>query len=253
MRRLLGKTALFAALATALSLSAGLSRASANVVDVTFTGTVDFVSYDGRNLFGGGGQPPGGFFDGETYTSTFVFDTTQGANGSSPGESYAFGGSEDGFLGPLVSATVTLNGHTENVPGTYFNEIFGGPSGGGGNELFFDAKDFATTNFGTTQDESKVVLSGTSGTIPTSINGPLTYTLAGGDLGTANFTSEENFGNFGDISTYVTANLTGLTIQEVASATPEPATWAMLLLGVGVTGAALRAARGKPDRAPAAA
>ncbi len=70
-----------------LALLLGGSSASAAIVRVTYTGTVSF-GYDQTGVFGA----PDAYLTGESYTVSYVFDTTRGFVHASPTQNYTNGG-----------------------------------------------------------------------------------------------------------------------------------------------------------------
>jgi hypothetical protein len=203
------------------------SAASADIVSLTYTGTVSSVSStlgqqvssptDGLNLFGGGN------LTGDNFQVVFTFDTSKGTLTTSPGAQSLSdtGNGVTAFLPTLI----TINGFTQSL-----TDGTGGlaqTSGGGLNDTVSSAGFAANIHFG----------------IGTDINAtPVSPALL-----TTDFTTSINCGNgcggfgtfhlglatgFEDISFDPTGGAvafdetTGLT-----SAVPEPSTWAMMVLG----------------------
>lgn len=112
----------------ALLISAGCfslwhsaAPASAAVMKAVYTGTVSGGG-DGLNLFGLG---TGSVLDGLAYTSTFIYDPeTPGAvRESTPGfQDYVYGGDAYFVPSPMLSASITINGHTHYVMGHYVSQ-----------------------------------------------------------------------------------------------------------------------------------
>jgi hypothetical protein len=225
----------------AVSLSA--TSAQAALIDLTWSGTAN--GFDGAGLFGA----PGGIL-GASYVATYRFDTDISftANATNGTEDVT-GGSF--FLparpSPLVSASLTINGMTVSNNGLfdsqYFRangqgqsnvstlaqrEITGNPAPFGG-ELFQRVFRFNNDSYG-----------GPSLTEP----GVFDFTAADNPGGNFSFFNRDALGN-------VDGGVTGLSIipeHLVIAAVPvtqpggvpEPAAWALMIMGFGLAGAALR-------------
>jgi hypothetical protein len=107
---------------TAVGLLAGISNASADVVTVTWTGTVyDTSATDTNGYFGGGN------IAGDAFTATLVYDT------ATPGSVLSLGSANqvlsggtvyasqpvNGLVSPVQSASLTINGQTLSWTGVY--------------------------------------------------------------------------------------------------------------------------------------
>ena len=226
----------------ALSLCGTVLPASAALVDVTFTGSIIFVSYDSgiTPIFVPAGLAPTSSFDGMPYAANFVFNTDLGSSASSATGFSVEGGSSTGFTDPLVSASVTVNGVTENIPGLYDSELTlcssSCPSTAAGSLTLY-ASDYSNggPTGSTTNNRTYLVI---DGAFPSSITpGSFTFTPSSG-VGYISLSTAANSGNGTVVDTYFEASLTTATVT-VAASVPEPSTWAMMLIafaGLGFAG-----------------
>ena len=96
----------------------GVSQASAAIMDVTYTGTVN-SGIDTLGVFGGGSLV------GLSWVATYTFDTSLGYLNSSSSKNDVYGGSKFGTTSPVLSSMITINGVGKAVGGSYFGEDFG--------------------------------------------------------------------------------------------------------------------------------
>lgn len=193
--------------------SAIAAPASANIITFAYNGKiVDGVDTSG--LFGA----PGADLTGDHILAVFVFDTALGLRG-------AFPGTTDSLIGgtavpgsppsPLVSATITINGESTTIGG----DLLASALTNGGQ---FNASEAV-------QDNANFVSAFVySMSAPASLDTPFTPQGSGG----------------GSFNIDRVDALSGP--REVATADfsiPEPATWAMMLMGLGGVGAAVRRVR----------
>ena len=206
------------AMAALIAILGFVSPASATLVDVTYWGTVH-SGYDKTGVFG----PAGADLSGDSYVANYVFNTALGIITNEPGWQGAQGGSffsptnpagPNFAASPLVSASVTINGHSVNIGGSYISEIAGGPGGGG-------EAAYAETTYSESWDTIDP-----NPAFPSSITGPFTYDIPA-FAGTAGFFVIATDGENAQATIY---SLTRLTIEPV-EAVPEPSTWAMMLIG----------------------
>lgn len=210
------------AVASALGLAVS---AKAEIVTVTYQGTVASGS-DGVGVFGAAGAD----LVGDSFTAVYtVNDTLSPVAANDPGQlSLSEGGSELGD-GATVSATVTIKGVTVQIDGSYFSEAFQ-----------------STINYGVAQVYEKATSGTASGeSVDSSIysysdpwlansdyHAPFSYTVQPG---------VSAYGTFYDSGSGSTTNLSLVpTSVTIADAVPESATWAMLILGLGMIGFAAR-------------
>lgn len=212
--------------AAALTLSAGcVVSANAAILVATYTGTVtgggDYVGV----VFGA----PGTNLVGDSYVATYTINTANGIlHDLLPSEEYLVGGSYYGASSLPVSATITINGYTQSVTGNYQSEIL--TYSGGTIETAYD---LSTGNIYSRAyidlDQQNVRTTTVFDTIPlTNVN----------NNGTVSFVTEDTITN--TLSAYAMLTLSGPGTFQITSDAPEPATWAMMLLGLGAVGAAMR-------------
>jgi hypothetical protein len=221
--------------ATLAILSAGLlglsSPGFADTISITFTGTVfSPVVLDQTNIFGGAAF-------GDPFSETLVFNT---AIGSTTGSADMLTFSGAGATSPLVSESVTINGHTAptTITGSYSASLFicSSCSSGGKGEINFDVED-KSDNGATNSDNSiRGYITTGVGNIASPIPSPFNAITAG-DTGVAYvqfYTTSDNPQLGTEIDTNIEGLLTGLSLSSVG-AVPEPSTWVLSLLGfVGV-------------------
>jgi hypothetical protein len=193
--------------------------AGAQTITTTWTGTVTSGS-DLRNYFGGGSMV------GKAFTATYVF------NGAA-GTTVIGAGGEHSLQNALVSASLTINGLTYNysLPSITYSELYADQA----------------SSFSTTSSMAKI-----------SIDAYLSNSVY--DIFSAPY-ANESFANYsgnvsnalGNSGVFVWAsglnnrlNLRNTTYTiSTTAAVPEPATWAMMMLGFGAVGASLRYRRRK--------
>jgi len=157
--------------------------------------------------------------------------------------------------GPNESVTGTVNSYQSDVGGEAVGPV-ASPGGGSFISIFGNGEYSIDLNAGVTvfsfllggldsynrlvlsfADASQIILDGKAiiGQPPAAgtnygDTGRVTYQISGSTLTNAAFSSSQN----------------SMEIDEIAVAVPEPATWAMLLLGFGIAGSALRRSRRRP-------
>lgn len=189
-----------------------LSPASANIVTMTFTGTVT-SAYDDIGLFGIVVPCCGNTtYNGDSYVAKFVFDTSLGSGNFSniPGGITLNGGA--------LSATVTVNGHTV-ATGV-------GPS----SSLNYDPTNFLNdgaqvTDFTPTGGNTNFTLAENFFPDPTiSLSGLFFATIP-------NPPPANSSTDCCSVDIVASDTITSVTITDISSAVPEPSTWAMMLIG----------------------
>ena len=212
----------------ALGVSAACATsADAAILVATYTGTVG-DGYDPAGLFG----EPGGQLGGDTYVVKYIIDTTKGGYFDLlPSFDQVLGGTYFGFSSP-VSATVTINGITQSIGGNYVGIAFASPS-------LPRTYDEADDHFGGDIDTYDQVYISQDDVGSAGINYtlPLTNVYNNGNLQFSAYNTDSYY-------LYAYADLNSLGTVQI-TALPELATWAMMLLGVGMIGGGIRMARSR--------
>jgi hypothetical protein len=190
----------------------------------------------------------------------YTFDTSLGVTGSSPTQSYAYGGAAYGAASPALSTTVTVNGFTQALRGgSYPGLIYDYPghiygyNDGGLSEQYHIAQFETLTGIVFTDNNTTNHIANFDASLPASITTPFSHDVTSNDTtyyGRFQFyTRDYNTGTVVE-NTYGEVNLSNLTV-ELASAVPEPSTWAMMILGF--AGVGFAAYRRKNKVGPSAA
>jgi hypothetical protein len=215
------KSATLGLLLTAAFLQVSALSASADIVSVTYNGTISSVSSsvggvnsstDGLNLFGGGNLA------GDNFSVVFTFDTSKGTlTGDSANQSLRSPGTA------FSPTSITINNQTQLLTETTLGGV-------------------ASTGF----DGVLETVGGTSAGFQAGVSfsigtGGINATAVSAPLFTDNFTTSIPCGN--GCGGFGTFNLGGEDIEfapleaiaqngsSVTSAVPEPSTWAMMILG----------------------
>lgn len=234
----------FAAAAAAICVLAGASAASATVGVATFTGTLGF---NGDNAAATGLFGPAA---GAAFIAVYTFDTALGYHELVPGNREVnYGGSVYPLDTPILSASLTINGVTRAFSGSVYgnaqtfnhgdrDEILWVATGADGSQLL---------NY--FQTAPGVMGGDFSRSFDVSPSGP----YAPGGIPNVNFLG--NYGRFtlnGQNDVYLKATHLTVEMQLAPTASvPEPATWAMMLMGFGGLGTLLRRRRAGAFAAPA--
>ena len=90
-----------------------LSPASAEIVTLNYTGIVQLAFGSDTSLVG------------DTYTATYVFDTSVGIYNQTPTQNYidVYGGSSYGAPSPLLSESITINAESEVLTDPSYGEL----------------------------------------------------------------------------------------------------------------------------------
>jgi hypothetical protein len=209
--------------AAALAAAAGLcAPASATIVNAEWTGTITF-GFDALGIFG----PADADLSGLEFTADFLYDTSLGTTlYSSPTGTWLEGGPgvASGGQSPISKASMTINGFTS----TFVPDLVGQIIATNGqpnivNEIFDNAESSVGEQILLDMSNS---FSQISGSIPGTIDVPLTYTLGPNDTGGGNAL----FGGGPDSFNLSPVTVT-YTIPSIGPGVPEPATWAMILVG----------------------
>jgi PEP-CTERM motif len=219
----------------ALYAAAGLALAapaSAYVMVATFTGTVGPMTFTGGAAF----APAGVSLTGDPFTAVYVFDSDATGVVATPTSLDVKGGICCLNFAPISSALLTINGVTEQLGHDPSTQAFD-------SEIRYDAG-AGTVFFQSGRNsgiDSNLIFNMIGTGIPLSLSTPFTLTQDAG----SSFFRWQDF-SFGiDRAQLIPTSLT------VVRAVPEPATWAMMLLGFFGLGAALRRRHAVSRRGPA--
>ncbi|MHB8284791.1 MAG: PEP-CTERM sorting domain-containing protein [Caulobacteraceae bacterium] len=224
-----------------LAAAAGLFLAATSThalaaQDIAFYQGVVTSGYDLTGLFGAAGAS----LAGDKYTEYFYIDTSKGFSVTSSSSLMTMGGSAFGASAP-VSATITINGHTETITGAYSDLARTGYNAATGRDEIYDsAQDYTSTATGMTNNSiSGGVYATKSALIPDHYDG---YNLAVDntsvfDLASAFSFHTTTFSGSDVVDTYGTLQAT--------SAAPEPSTWLLMIAGIGGIGLIFRQAKRK--------
>lgn len=223
---------LFAAGVAAAGLLAAMPAAAA-VKIAKYSGIVR-NGYDQTGVF----AAPGSDLTGYSWVATFTYDRALGGNQDTDGVTLdlSFGGPGNGGGGsPIISSTITINGVTRSIAGSW--------SGLVSTDTSPAVKHYAHDNSddGTTYTYHYTIIfafpAGAPGSLDQSF-GPVAAAGAVGnvdwqtyDLATRRYT-ERAYADFGHEVVY-----------SVGNAVPEPASWALLIAGFGLVGVTLRRRR----------
>jgi hypothetical protein len=219
------------ALACAAMALLTASPVAALVRTVTYSG--QFASgLDVTGIF----LPAGSDLSGHAYAAAFTYDTNLGSIRSATATyDIIYGGDGFGGVSPLIDATLSINGTTRHVSGS-------------SSAVFRTIEAEAITSSAIHQVESNgiqysghIAGAGNASTAAASLDSnvaasPFGSTTFGAgsfqfyvyDLGASQYL-ERAYGNFASTGTF-----------SVTGGVPEPASWAMLITGFGLTGTALR-------------
>jgi hypothetical protein len=225
-----------AAAVAAVGMLSGAGQAAAAIMLARYEGAV-LSGYDTANVFGLSGD-----LTGASYVATFTYDTSRFTAHDLVDEPDFWFEAIYGELAdtPIRSFSLLINGHTDTVTfgpdATYsqaqqytYHDEYGDRLGS-----FLQGND-SSTNF-----LSNVVLSATT-VAPHTLAEP--WSGAGPDARPSEGVFvRQTFGPKGLLSAYeIRGRPTQLTVS--AAAVPEPAAWALMILGFGAAGAMLRRAR----------
>jgi len=186
------------------------TSAFADIVTVTYTGTVIGTDYSG--YFGTAGTD----ISNSNFTATYVFDTN--LSGAYQGQSYIYGGSSYPAPSPAISAALTIDGYTFNLPdvstSSYFSQLTAQNTG-----LF---NSFAqVTPVGADTLYSSIYTQDPNAPAIASFSAPFSYTYVAVGL-----SNNQSAFYFGSDSLELFSQAVTLT-----DAVPEPSTWVMMILG----------------------
>ena len=213
--------------------------ASALVMTATYTGIVTRGS-DYTDLFGVTnryrGDPSIGDLSGQSYSAVYVYDALLGYP---VGDEYSKSRRWPylGYSNPLISADITINGVTVNIlsdSNAVFNQF--GPIESDRN---FGNYTFYNRQSGNIQGEMRNIFR--SSTVPVGLH----RNFDGDAESVRDYDSSlriMEYGNLGVVNKLVFGDLRveHLNISGELAPIPEPATWALLILGFGFCGVAIR-------------
>lgn len=221
-----------------LLLAGGLTvqPASAATILITYTGTVN-SGMDTTGVFGAAATDLTGKAFTSVYTLNYPTFGVADINGSNSHETY--GGALFNNASPL-SAQITINGVTKSLSGAFsgdhFLQTFPNPVSSISDQAITDGQNII----------SNLIQSPVNGVVNSlNFSVPVSYNVKSGDYAAGGFylshlsdfyQVEDATGNFNTLSVNV----------ESVGAVPEPATWALLLMGFGMVGATLRIRRREP-------
>jgi len=196
------------------------SNASANIVQVTYSGTV-IAGSDSTGLFGTINTSVSAYV-GETFVATYVFDTSRATgifSKTSADQNYVYGGDDFFNLSPATSAQITVHGNTYSFNPVSYSQLSGTAASVATNMQTA----YARNHVNDTLLDSYIRANDLGPyTVPVSISGDFVYHVLPGQTA---------IGSFITAGTYVTATLDTLTISGITTAVPEASTWAMMILG----------------------
>jgi len=217
--------------------------ASAASYLITYEGTV-YDSNDMTGVFGGSGSS----LDGMAYTAVYTLTLPMaGVLTNDDGRSAsARGGSVYGVPSPM-SGSLTINGVTQTISG--YTYAYAGIENGLNNGGTFDQLLLKTQDKGNNSpsDEihydyflNNVIFSFKNDFIHnTDLTAPLTYDVQSNDSSGGYFYEYADFGNIATKQVTGRFTPTRVTIA-VAPGVPEPASWALLIVGFGLIGQSMR-------------
>ncbi len=199
-------------------------EASATQLVMTFTGTATSIA-DPTNMLG---LAPG--VTSAAFVDKFTFDLSTPGAFSTPTQT--FGGSNFGIPSPLVGSELTINGHTINFLGGHSDQAYYGPmSSGLGVEAFLGPGFTGPYYF------NHVVLT-------TALATTLDVPFSAPGVGLGGFQICPDAASCSTVSQLLAGNFSPATYEaRIPASAPEPATWALSVLGLGLAGAAMRRAR----------
>jgi hypothetical protein len=215
---------------------------------ITYEGTV-YDSEDRTGVFGGSGNS----LDGMDFTAVYTLTPSPEAVTGGDGATYAYirGGSVQSAPS-VVSAKLTINNITKEVSGDYISEAWAyNAYGGSFDEILYASQDrwnvsnqininSISTLIGSYSDN---FISSTDYAQHLNYNPPVVTNWGGGFL----FKSYTSTSDGPAFDIYAAGNFlpTSVTIAPLAAAVPEPATWALTILGFGLVGGVMRRQRRK--------
>ena len=230
-------------------IGASLHGAAARAATITMTVSGTVLSGEAQTgVFG----PANTNLTGESFSLVYLFDPTSGDQTTTVTQDHLFGGSAYS-LPTIGSGTLDLNGNIDNVGivGAYISDTL--LSNDGTTSYISANAEYQSASYPITVDDFvNFFVSSPSATFPTSFASNFSYSPVAGDSSGGAFQVYVVDARGGTANAY--GQLEPTSISEVYTVPiPEPATWAMMLIGVGMIGAGMRLARRKNDSALTAA
>lgn len=213
--------------AFALAITAAPAAAAVRIAH--FAGTL-VSGLDQTGLFG----TPGADLAGAAITASYRYDTALGLRNSNPGVSEeVFGGSYFGISSPVTNTRITINGISHDIASLTTSTAFTSLGFG----IAFDSYDFEDNALFQTANGAGnfdvTTLAGFPSALDTLV-APRAVTLSNSYFQFTTFDKVnlvQSVRSYGEWEASATFSVT---------AVPEPASWALLLIGFGLVGGALR-------------
>jgi hypothetical protein len=226
-------------LAAVFALVSFASSASAAIYDYTFTGTiVGSNSTDALGLFGTAGAS----LSGDAFQIVYTLNTANAGETNNAGTISELGGGAIWQSVSLGSAVLTINGTNFTVAGTQDSDAY--VYGNSGCCLELDWADLTADKNGIPSEiQLTQQATNNSGAIPSQVASAFALSTGSGTSFSGNLDIVE-LGQYASLAEYLTLDATNLTVVDPPSGSisgvPEPATWAMMLIGFGLVGLRLR-------------
>ena len=233
----------FAVAMTAVGLL-GAAPAAAVVKIATFTGTL-VSGLDHSGLFGA----PDTDMTGAAYILTYRYDRELGQTSSNIYGDTSSGGLPYPKSGPIISTKLTINGITRSIPSDYENDV---------NVYTFipytrsviSYESLSYAPHGSLRQETGVYMyTKAFGPVTTSLDSNIGPVTVGVDYGAfyVSYVGSNPY-SYTEVDTFIFGEFLGTPVNATFSVSdlPEPAGWALLIAGFGLTGAAARRRRAVP-------
>lgn len=215
-------------------VAAGLltgAPASASSMIATFEGTV-VSGWDAAGVFG----KPGSDLAGLAYVQGFTYDTSLGARFTSATSDEVLGGTVIGTASPITDAWITINGVTHHQGVGYYGDAATSQTTGRIQEV--------NDGFWGSFEERSLGGMTVSPLPPASLDVAFSRIVSLSGCGVSlNCGGASAFIDVDDPSTfayYAAFNPTSVTVASATGGVPEPTSWALMILGFGLAGGALR-------------